>query len=134
MYTFLLVLLLIDSLILVAAVLLQAGKGGGLSANFGGSGTDMFIGTRQAGNLLTKASWWCGGIFIGLAFVLSIASTRRTVPRSVIEQGLPSATSPAGPSPAPSGTPAVPLEPATPQPTPPAGQTPPPTTTPPPSR
>lgn len=98
MYTFLLVLLLLDSIVLVVAILLQAGKGGGLAAQFGGSGTDTFIGTRQAGNLLTKASWWGGGIFLALAFVLSLASTRRGVPRSVIEEGL---------APAPVGTPAT---------------------------
>ena len=65
MYTLLLVLLILDALVLGAAILLQAGKGGGLSANFGGasSSADSVIGTRQAGNLLTKASWWCGGIF-----------------------------------------------------------------------
>lgn len=98
MYTFLLVLLLLDSIVLVVAILLQAGKGGGLAAQFGGSGTDTFIGTRQAGNLLTKASWWGGGIFLALAFVLSLASTRRTAPRSVIEEGL---------APAPVGAPAT---------------------------
>ena len=111
MYTFLLVLLLLDSVVLVVAILLQAGKGGGLAAQFGGSGTDTFIGTRQAGNLLTKTSWWGGGIFLALAFVLSLASTRRSVPRSVIEEGL--APAPAGASsnvqPGAS-TPALPLE------------------------
>ena len=71
------VLLILDSIVLVAAILLQSGKGGGLAASFGGatSAADSLIGTRQAGNLLTKASWWCGGIFLLLAFVLQIAST-----------------------------------------------------------
>ena len=56
MYTFLLVLLIIDALVLIAAILMQAAKGGGLAASFGGVSTaaDSFIGTRQAGNLLTK--------------------------------------------------------------------------------
>ena len=50
MYTFLLVLLVINSLVLIAAVLLQSGKGSGLSASFGGSSSssDSFVGTRQA--------------------------------------------------------------------------------------
>jgi len=111
MYTFLLVLLLLDSIVLVVAILLQAGKGGGLAAQFGGSGTDTFIGTRQAGNLLTKTSWWGGGIFIALAFVLSLASTRRSVPRSVIEEGLAPAPAGAPASVQPgASTPALPLE------------------------
>ena len=88
MYTFLLVLLIIDSLVLVAAILLQAGKGGGLAASFGGvsSSADSLIGTRQAGNLLTKTSWWCGGIFLGLAFVLSDRVDAAPRAASVLDQ------------------------------------------------
>jgi preprotein translocase subunit SecG len=117
MYTFLLVLLIIDSVVLVAAILLQAGKGGGIAASFGGasSSTDAFIGTRQAGNLLTKASWTCGGIFLGLAFILSLMSTRNRGPRSVLDQGLSAPTPASAPATGgnanPSGA-AVPLEPA----------------------
>ena len=87
MFTFLLVLLIIDSLVLVAAILLQAGKGGGLAATFGGvsSSADSLLGTRQAGNLLTKTSWWGGAIFLFLAFVLSLASARSRAPKSVLD-------------------------------------------------
>ena len=87
MYTFLLVLLIIDALILAAAVLMQAGKGGGVAANFGGasSSTASVIGSRQAGDLLTKTSWWGGGIFIFLAFVLQLMSTRSSGPRSILD-------------------------------------------------
>ena len=112
LYTFLLILLILDSLVLVTAILLQAGKGGGLAASFGGatSAADALIGTRQAGNLLTRASWWCGGIFLFLAFVLQIASARTRVPASVLDRPL---TAPAPTAPAPStqkANPAVPLE------------------------
>lgn len=103
MYTFLVTLLIIDALVLAAAVLLQAGKGGGLAASFGGasSSSDAFLGTRQAGNILTKASWWAGGIFIFLAFVLQIMSSRSRVPTSILDRAItPSAqTTPATPAP-----------------------------------
>jgi preprotein translocase subunit SecG len=36
LYNFLLVLLVIDAFVLIAAILLQSGKGSGLAANFGG--------------------------------------------------------------------------------------------------
>ena len=114
-YKILLVLLIIDAILLVAAVLLQSGKGGGLAASFGGASSsgDALFGTRQAGNLLTKASWWCGGIFIGLAFVLQLANTRSKVPTSVLDksfqQPAKAATAPA-PSTAPANAPAVPLQ------------------------
>ena len=114
MYTLLLILLIIDSFVLVAAILLQAGKGGGLAASFGGVSTaaDSFIGTRQAGNLLTKASWWCGGIFIALAFLLQVMSARTSTPRSVLDQ-LPGAPASA-PAQQPQSQPAVPLTTPTP--------------------
>jgi preprotein translocase subunit SecG len=87
LYNFLLVLLVIDAFVLIAAILLQSGKGSGLAANFGGasSSPDAFIGIRQAGTILTKATWWCSGIFLGLSFVLQIMSTRTQVPKSVLE-------------------------------------------------
>ena len=99
MYTFLLVLLIIDSIVLVTAILLQAGKGNGLAATFGGvsSSADSLLGTRQAGNLLTKASWWGAGIFLFLSLVLSIESTQRRAPKSVLDQAF---TQPAAPAPA----------------------------------
>ena len=112
LFNFLLGLLILDSLVLIAAVLLQAGKGGGVAASFGGasSSADAFIGTRQAGNLLTKTSWWGGGLFIFLAFVLQLMSTRARVPQSVLDQ--PFTQAPASTAPAKGGAaPALPLEP-----------------------
>ena len=111
MYTFLLVLLILDALILIAAILLQSGKGGGLAANFGGAGSssDSVMGTRQAGNLLTKASWWCGGAFLGLAFILQLMSTRSVAPKSVLDKlAAPAPTAPA-PKSANTAAPVAPL-------------------------
>ncbi|HEX9249841.1 MAG TPA: preprotein translocase subunit SecG [Gemmatimonadaceae bacterium] len=112
LYTFLLVLLVIDCVVLMLAILLQSGKGTGLAASFGGasSSPDALIGIRQAGNLLTRISWWGGGIFLGLCFVLQIMSTHTSAPRSVLEKGL--TTQPQNVAPAPTSAPAVPLEPA----------------------
>ena len=111
-YTFLLILLVIDCVVLMLAILLQSGKGTGLAASFGGasSSPDALIGIRQAGNLLTKISWWGGGVFLGLCFVLQIMSTHTSAPRSVLEKSL--STQPKNVAPAPTSAPAVPLEPA----------------------
>ena len=110
LYTFLLTILVLDCIVLILAILLQSGKGTGLAANFGGasSSPDAFIGIRQAGNLLTTASWWGGGIFLGLCFILQIMSTHTSAPRSVLEKGL--GTQPANVAPPPTSAPAVPLE------------------------
>jgi preprotein translocase subunit SecG len=121
MYTFLLVILILISLVLIATILLQSGKGGGMAANFGGatSSADAVIGTRQAGNLLTKISWWGGGVFLFLSLVLQLMTSRQRAPKSVLDNAF-SAPAPAAPTtsaPAPgtkpSGT-ALPLTPAAP--------------------
>jgi preprotein translocase subunit SecG len=117
MYTFLLILLILDSGVLIAAILLQSGKGGGVAASFGGvsSSTDAFIGTRQAGNLLTTASWWAGGIFLGLSFVLQLMSTHARAPSSVLDKTFGPRPAPTAPAPVRSA-PAVPLQPTQPAP------------------
>jgi len=124
MYAFLLTILILDCGVLIAAILLQSGKGGGVAASFGGvsSSTDAFIGTRQAGNLLTTVTWWAGGIFLGLSFVLQLMSTHTRAPSSVLDKtfGRPPAQQSA-PAPVQSA-PAVPL---TPQQAPPAQPAPP---------
>jgi len=112
LYTFLLVILVIDAFVLIGAIRLQAGKGSGLAANFGGasSSPDAFIGIRQAGTILTKATWWCAGIFLALSFMLQIMSTRTQVPKSVLEDTFsnPPAAAPPVTSPT-TAAPAVPL-------------------------
>lgn len=120
MYSLLLVLLILDAFVLGAAILLQSGKGGGLAANFGGasSSADSVIGTRQAGNLLTKASWWCGGIFLGLAFILQLMSSRAAAPKSVLDKlaapaAVPSAPPASGSGAAPASPLSQPAAPAT---------------------
>ena len=100
MFTLLIILLILDSLLLGVAVLLQSGKGGGLAALGGGASTDSFFGGRQATTILTKLSWWCGGIFLGLSLVLAGMSTRGSAPRSVLDQEV-SAPTPVMPNTAP---------------------------------
>ncbi|HEX7121294.1 MAG TPA: preprotein translocase subunit SecG [Gemmatimonadaceae bacterium] len=123
MYTFLLVLLILDALVLVAAVLMQAAKGGGLASSFGGVTTaaDAFMGTRQAGHFLSRLTWWLGGIFLGISFILQLMSTRASAPSSVLDTPLSQtpATTPVVPQTSPQS--AVPLEPKN-DPAPPAGE------------
>jgi preprotein translocase subunit SecG len=120
MYTFLIVLLVLASIFLIIAILLQSGKGGGLAATFGGVGTspDSFFGTRQMGNVLTKSSWYLGGAFLLLGFVLSLMSSRAVASRSILDQPAGAqTTAPSTPAPGASEAP-IPLEnaPATSQP------------------
>jgi preprotein translocase subunit SecG len=81
MFAFLLSLLILDAILLSVVVLLQAGQGGGL-ASLGGATTDTVLGGRQAVTILTKLTWWCGGIFMVLSLLLSF------VPRGGNSSGL----------------------------------------------
>jgi len=85
MYTVLVAILILDSLILTTAVLLQAGQGGGLATMGGGAGTETIMGGRQATTLLTKLTWWTAGIFLFLSLVLTFMSQSGTQVRSVLE-------------------------------------------------
>src|SRR3989449_11580804 len=84
MYGFLVGVLILDSLVLMTAILLQAGQGGGLASLGGGAGTEQFMGGRQATTLLTRATWWSAGIFLFLSLVLAIMSAQTSAPRSVV--------------------------------------------------
>ena len=134
MYTFLLILLILDALLLSAVVLMQAGSGGGLAA-LGGGPTEGLMGGRQAVTILTRLSWWTGGIFLALALILSAMAANGGNPGGSIQQrlrgGAPVAPAPttAVPLPiqpesgaaaapgaaAPSGTQSQPAQPAKPQ-------------------
>jgi preprotein translocase subunit SecG len=87
MYTFLLILLVLDAILLGVVVLLQAGQGGGL-ASLGGGTTDMVVGGRQAVTLLTTATWWTGGIFLFLSLTLSVVQANRSSGMSEVQQRL----------------------------------------------
>ena len=82
MFALLLTLLILDALLLSAVVLLQAGQGGGL-ASLGGGTTDTVLGGRQAVTILTKLTWWCGGIFLVLSLLLSLVPRGRSTSRAL---------------------------------------------------
>jgi len=93
MYGFLLAVLVLDGLFLAVVILLQSGKGGGLAAVGGSGGTvaDGVLGGRQATTVLTRATWTAGALFMSLALVLSILSSRARAPESVIQVNAPAA-------------------------------------------
>jgi preprotein translocase subunit SecG len=96
MYGFLLAVLVLDGLFMSVVILLQAGKGGGLASVGGGAPmTEGILGGRQATTVLTRATWVAGSIFMLLALVLSIMSSRSAGPQSVIQVPATTTTAPA---------------------------------------
>ena len=76
-------------LVLMFVVLLQQGRGGGLGAAFGGGAASQVFGGRGAGNILTRATAVCAGIFmltsVSLAY-FSSSGDRELRARIVEEQ------------------------------------------------
>ena len=71
MYTVVVILILIVSVLLGLIVLVQNSKGGGLVSNFGGA--NQMMGVRQTTDFLEKATWTMGAILVVLCLISSIS-------------------------------------------------------------
>ncbi len=71
MFTLILSLIILASVLLVLVILAQNSKGGGLTSQFGGSGASNMIGVKKTGDLLEKLTW---GLIITV-FVLSMGTS-----------------------------------------------------------
>ena len=63
-------------LALIPIILLQSGKGGGVSAAFGGGGSSTMFGSRGASNFLTKMTTAAAIIFMLTSLSLSWYSSK----------------------------------------------------------
>src|SRR3989338_10137212 len=75
---------IIVSLILIAVILLQAGRGGGLSESFGGSSTQTIFGTKTS-LFLTRATAVSAVVYIITCLVLGVMTSHRG--RSLVSKG-----------------------------------------------
>ena len=114
MYTLVVILILIVSVLLGLIVLVQNSKGGGLISNFGGA--NQMMGVRQTTDFLEKATWTMAGVLVVLCLISSITlpknakeGTPKSEVSSQVETVLPSAPAaeaPAATMEAPAETPA----------------------------
>src|SRR5947208_14402631 len=86
-------------LFLVIVVLLQSGESGDIAAAFGGQGSQTAFGPRGAATVLTRATTWCTIIFVLTSITLSIAASRKTGPKSVLQNYNSAPAKPANPGP-----------------------------------
>ena len=99
MYTVVVILILIVSVLLGLIVLVQNSKGGGLVSNFGGA--NQMMGVRQTTDFLEKATWTIAGVLVVLCLASSILlpnGSKDGAQESQIEkadQALPTQTLPA---------------------------------------
>ncbi|MFN3488846.1 MAG: preprotein translocase subunit SecG [Emticicia sp.] len=117
MYTTVLVLMVIVAILLVLVIMIQNPKGGGLSSEFGGAGSQMF-GVQRTGDILEQLTWGffafiivgalTAGIFVDKTSAaaednglnVEKATARPTAPAATPATGTPAATPAATPAPA----------------------------------
>jgi preprotein translocase subunit SecG len=112
MYSVVIVIHVIISLFLIAVILLQAGKGGGLSDTFGGSQMQNLFGTKST-TVLTKLTAVCAIGFMATCITLAVMSSRQT--RSIVDNvriPQPAASQAETQAPAPQAQVPAPVEPA----------------------
>ncbi len=80
MFTFIITLIIIVCVLLVVVILAQNPKGGGLSSQFGGSGTSQIMGVKKTGDILEKTTWT-------LAIALLILSLSTNLMISKVPEG-----------------------------------------------
>jgi preprotein translocase subunit SecG len=107
MYGLLLGLHLLVCLGLVAVVLVQSGKGGGLAGGaFGGTAQTVF-GGRGATDFITRATMVLGGAFFVTSLVLALLSSGAASRKSSLIQEQAKQAVPTAPAPAPQRGPAA---------------------------
>jgi preprotein translocase subunit SecG len=88
MYTFLVILIIIASILLVLSVLAQSPKSG-MAANFGAS--NQVMGVRQTANFLEKTTWYVAVAIVVLSLLSTVAMSsykKASMPKgdAVLEQ------------------------------------------------
>lgn len=97
MYALLISLHVLVAFIMVAVILLQAGKGAEIGAAFGGSSQTIF-GSRGAATFLSNVTAVAAAVFMLTSLALSFAVRERSVASTVIDiQGDTPAEAPAAP-------------------------------------
>jgi len=76
LYGFVIGIHVIVSLILIAVILLQAGRGGGLSESFGGSQTQTILGTKTS-VFLKRATAVSAVLYILVCLLLGVMTSHR---------------------------------------------------------
>ncbi len=101
MYIFFCIIIVIASLLLVGAVLIQKSKGGGLASDY--SSGNQYLGYRKTTDFIEKATWTLAIVIC----VLSICASFTVKAPVNVSNITPAATAPTAPAPAPVNLPAA---------------------------
>lgn len=72
MFTFLMAVQVLVSVVLIIVVLMQASKGGGLAGTFGGGSVGMVFGVRRTADFLIRATQVLATTFIVLSIIINL--------------------------------------------------------------
>jgi len=84
-YTFLVILHIIVSILLMLVILIQSSKGGALSGTFGGA-AGSFLGNRAATTFLSKVTTGLAAAFMLISVIISLMSVPRGEATSIIRR------------------------------------------------
>lgn len=72
MLTFITVLIALVCVILMAAVLVQNPKGGGIDSTFGGAGANQMFGAAKSADFIEKATWILAAVLMLLCIIAAV--------------------------------------------------------------
>lgn len=72
MINLLTILIVLVSLLLIAAILIQNPKGGGVDSTFGGAATNQMLGASRSADFIEKATWFLASALLILCVITSL--------------------------------------------------------------
>jgi preprotein translocase subunit SecG len=109
MFSMMVIFIALIAAVLILVILLQSGQGGGLSGIAQGGATRQVLGTRQAPDVLEKATWTLGAIFITLCVITNFFAGTDEQEGSVIQRRAQEGQTQQAPAQNPGGGDAAPL-------------------------
>ena len=94
MYTLIIALVILASVLMCGIVLIQESKGGGLASSF--SSSNQIMGVRKTTDFLEKATWGLAVAMVVLSVVSAAFVTKTTVEETSVEISAPAQSTDAG--------------------------------------
>jgi preprotein translocase subunit SecG len=87
MYTLLVIIIVIVSILMIGIVLIQESKGGGLASNF--SSGNQVLGVRKTTDIVEKTTWSLAAIMVVLSIACAYVAPKASTEQSVFEGATP---------------------------------------------
>lgn len=96
LFTLVLIIHILVSVVMIGSVLLQVGKGASIGSTFGSTSSQTIFGSAGPATLLAKVTYACAGIFMVTSLTLTYMSGREKT-KSLMSD-VPAVTAPAAPA------------------------------------